>query len=481
MADHTDKAWERLDEARMSFDGRDIGVRASTDRTRPALNYDQCFVRDFALCAPAFLQRGDDAIVRQFLIATLELQKKEEALEAFVPRRGLMPASFRPELRNGRLMLEPDYGEESIARVTPVDSVFWWLLTLRAYTRVTGDRDLAGSAEFQEGIRAILQLALQGSFELFPTLLVPEGSFMIDRRMGVYGHPLEVQALFFAGLRCAGELLDDGNEWRVRAEERLRNLQHHVGEYYWLDRAGLDRRRKHEQDEYGEEVVNVFNVFPESIPDWVEDWIGDEGYYAGNVGPGRIDFRFFAHGNLLTVANGMCAPERRQRLMNLYERHWDVLVGTAPLRIVHPALEGEAWWVVTGADEKNRPWSYHNGGSWPCLLWSFSNAAVACGREDLLERAVASAEERLDADQWPEYYDGLENPRPGERARRWQSWSAGAYLHAKACLEDAAAAEPYLWPSDVEPEIAHTEPRHVGGEERSGERGVDGTDRLTSR
>ena len=461
MADLRDKAWKRLDEARMSFDGQDVGVRASTDGAHPALNYDQCFVRDFALCAPAFLQRGDDAIVRRFLIATLELQSKRDDLEAFTPRRGLMPASFRPERRDGRPVLEGDYGEESIARVTPVDSIFWWLLTLRAYTCLTGDRELAGSAKFQEGIRAILQLALVGSFELFPTLLVPEGSFMIDRRMGVYGHPLEVQALFFAGLRAAAELLDDGDEWREHARQRIRNLQHHVGEYYWLDREGLDRLHAHEQDEYGEEIVNVFNVFPDSIPDWVDDWIGEHGYYAGNLGPGRIDFRFFAHGNLLTIANGMCAPERRQRLLSLYERHWDVLVGDAPLRILYPALEGDAWRVITGADEKNRPWRYHNGGSWPCLLWAFATATVACGRNDLLARAVAAAEERLDEDQWPEYYEGLQNPRPGTRARRRQSWSAGAYLYAKACLEDAAAADPYLWPHDVEPEVPRREPREA--------------------
>lgn len=458
MADLGKKAWRRLDEARLSFEGRDIGVRASTDRTRPPLNYDQCFVRDFAVCAPAFLLRGDDAIVRRFLMATLALQSRYDGFEAFMPRHGLMPASFRPEQRDGRRWLEPDYGEESIARVTPVDSVFWWLLTLRAYTRATGDGTLAAREDVQTGIRSILQLTLRGSFELFPTLLVPEGSFMIDRRMGVYGNPLEVQALFFAGLRSAVELLEDGDAWKARAHERLRNLQHHVGTYYWLDREALEHLRAHQADEYGQEVVNVFNVFPESIPPWVDDWVGDDGYYAGNVGPGRIDFRCFAHGNLLTVANGMCAPERRQRLMRLYDRHWGVLVGTAPLRIVHPALEGDGWRVVTGADEKNRPWCYHNGGSWPCLLWAFATAAVACGRDDLLERALSAAEARLEADGWPEYYDGLERPRPGARARRCQSWSAGGYLYARACLEDAAAADPYLWPADIPPEPPRHEP-----------------------
>jgi len=42
---------------------------------------------------------------------------------------------------------------------------------------------------------------------MYPTLPVLDGSFMIDRRMGVGGHPLEIQVLFYAALRTAKELL----------------------------------------------------------------------------------------------------------------------------------------------------------------------------------------------------------------------------------------------------------------------------------
>ncbi|HKJ01670.1 MAG TPA: glycoside hydrolase 100 family protein, partial [Longimicrobiales bacterium] len=132
-----DRAWRLLQEARMDFDGRVVGIKASCDDRAPSLNYDQCFVRDFAVCAPAFLLRGEHGIVRDFLITTLSLQSKRQALEALEPREGLMPASFRPVQRDGATALEGDYGEESVARVTPVDSVFWWLLTLRAYCVVT--------------------------------------------------------------------------------------------------------------------------------------------------------------------------------------------------------------------------------------------------------------------------------------------------------------------------------------------------------
>ncbi|MDZ7779003.1 MAG: glycoside hydrolase 100 family protein [Gemmatimonadota bacterium] len=93
-------------------------------------------------------------------------------------------------------------------------------------------------------------------------------------------------------------------------------------------------------DQYGEAVGNVFNIYPESMPDWIEDWLPNDesGYFAGNVGPGRIDFRFFAQGNLMACFTGLATPAQRDGLMSLVETRWSELVGEAPLRIVYPAL-----------------------------------------------------------------------------------------------------------------------------------------------
>ena len=43
----------------------------------------------------------------------------------------------------------------------------------------------------------ILKLCLADGFDMFPTLLVTDGSCMIDRRMGIHGHPLEIQVFLF--------------------------------------------------------------------------------------------------------------------------------------------------------------------------------------------------------------------------------------------------------------------------------------------
>ncbi len=64
---------------------------------------------------------------------------------------------------------------------------------LRAYGKYSGDLSLQERVDVQTGIKMILKLCLADGFDMFPTLLVTDGSCMIDRRMGIHGHPLEFQ------------------------------------------------------------------------------------------------------------------------------------------------------------------------------------------------------------------------------------------------------------------------------------------------
>ncbi|HSH29404.1 MAG TPA: glycoside hydrolase 100 family protein, partial [Thiohalobacter sp.] len=87
-------------------------------------------------------------------------------------------------------------------------------------------------------------------------------------------------------------------------------------------------------------------------------------------------------------------------------------------------------------DPKNRPWSYHNGGNWPVLLWPLVAAAVKSGHGTLAERALSLAAGRLPRDHWPEYYDGMGGNLVGRRANLGQTWSAAALVLAERLLGD---------------------------------------------
>ena len=417
-----------------------MGTAAACDERVVAANYNECFVRDFVPSALVFLMNGKHDIVRNFLETVMRLGGHQHVMKGHKRSMGLLPASFHVVAENGKEEIQADFGDRAIGRVTPVDSAMWWMILLRAYVVASGDRAFAESDESQKCITSILELYLRERFESSPTLLVPDASFMIDRRMAVYGYPLEIQALYYGMLMTARELLIDNNQNKTTIENLKflsDSLKDHLRTYYWLDRQRLNEMHRFHSEEFGLDVVNVLNVYPESIPDWMDGWLdARSGFLVGNVGPGRIDFRFFALGNLLSILFGITSPAGSQSIMNLYQQHWDSLVGEMPVKLVYPALVGEKWRFSTGSDPKNVPYSYHNGGNWPVLVWPYVAAAIRTGRFELAEQALNLMTERLKKDNWPEYYDGRKGDLIGRRANFYQVWSATGLIIAHEIMEN---------------------------------------------
>lgn len=450
------QAWEALEKSILYYKGIPVGTLAAYDVSVEALNYDQCFVRDFVSSALLFLMKGKTEIVRNFLEVTLKLQPKERQLDAYKPGRGLIPASFKVILDQGQEYLEADFGEHAIARVTPVDSCLWWMLVLRAYIVAKKDFSLAYQPEFQQGIRLIMELCLVTRFDMYPTLLVPDGACMIDRRMGISGHPLEIQVLFYAALRAARELLIcRGNEDIVEEiDHRLPLLSAYIRQHYWIDIHRLNAIYRFKSEEYGKEAVNLFNIYVDSLPYYeLDKWLPKKGgYLGGNIGPSQLDSRFFSLGNLMAIISDLATEEQSQAIMTLIEERWEDLVGDMPMKICYPALENEEYRIVTGCDPKNIPWSYHNGGSWPVLMWILAAASVKTKRIDLGERAIEIAQARLCEDEWPEYYDGKKGRLMGKQARTYQTWTIAGFLLAKEMLNNPTHL-PLICFEEVSPEL----------------------------
>lgn len=176
-------------------------------------------------------------------------------------------------------------------------------------------------------------------------------------------------------LRCACALLKpdtEGKEFIDRISKRLHALSYHMRGYFWLDFQQLNDIYRYKTEEYSHTAVNKFNVIPDSIPDWVFEFMPTRGgYFIGNVSPARMDFRWFALGNCIAILSSLATPEQSIAIMDLIEARWEELVGEMPLKIAYPAIESHEWRIVTGCDPKNTRWSYHNGGSWPGLFLPF--------------------------------------------------------------------------------------------------------------
>lgn len=207
-------------------------------------------------------------------------------------------------------------------------------------------------------------------------------------------------------------LPEDGSSDLFRAlNSRLSALSYHVREHYWVDMRKLNEIYRYKTEEYSHDAVNKFNIYPEQIPLWLIDWMPNQGgYMLGNLQPAHMDFRFFSLGNLWAIVGSLATEDQSEEILNFIEAKWDDLIGTMPLKIAFPALEYDEWRITTGSDPKNtyellfiseefppfcrslfyfanhhciynlnlscRPWSYHNGGSWPTLLWQVSFISV---------------------------------------------------------------------------------------------------------
>lgn len=232
---------------------------------------------------------------------------------------------------------------------------------------------------------------------------------------------------------------------------RLGSFVFHIRYYYWLDLHQLNEIHRYQTESFGESVVNKFNIYPDSIPYWLTDWIPDRGgYLAGNLGAGKMDFRFFALGNLMAILSSLATDTQSEEIMHLIEQRWEDLIGRMPMKVCFPAVDSLAWQIITGSDPKNTPWSYHNGGSWPVLLWMLMAAAQKTGREDLGDRAVEITAMRLAEDEWPEYYDGKNGRLIGKSSRKFQTWTIAGFLLAKLLRENPSYLAYICFDEDTE-------------------------------
>lgn len=442
------------DQALVKLDGEFVGAlaaipkKSATNDGKKDLNYHEIFIRDNIPVMIYLLLDGKHEIVRHFLNTCLQLQSTE------FQTRGIFPTSFVE--KNGKLIA--DYGQRAIGRVCSVDATLWWSILAYIYVQRTGDRAWAVKSEVQLGLQRFLELILHPQFRDAPTLYVPDGAFMIDRPMDVWGNPLEIQVLLYGALISAAALIKIDLEEKSKSKldtftqsqihqfryaiAWVKRLRRYLLTHYWVNNKTIQVLRRRPTEQYGESITNEYNIQTETIPHWLQDWLGDQGgYLIGNIRTGRPDFRFFTLGNCLGAIFDIISPTQQRSLFHLFLRNRDRLFAQMPLRICHPPLESQDWRLITGFDRKNLPWCYHNAGHWPCLLWFFILAVLryeaSYGHltgdgsalvDPLLQQAYELLLQRLPQQKWAEYFDGPTGIWMGQQARINQTWTIAGFL-----------------------------------------------------
>lgn len=410
------------------------------------LNYTEVFIRDNVPSMLYFLVDDRPEIVRNFLDICLSLQSQQPQTA------GIFPTSFHVSPTK----LTADYGQRAIGRVVSVDATLWWLILAQVYCEWTQDWEWAGQERVQQGLKQFLRLILHPGFREAPTLHVPDGAFMIDRPLDVWGAPLEIQVLLYGALLSTTHLILQGRGPDIQADEQQQvaqsldlaiRLRRYLLKHYWLNSRIVQILRRRPTDLYGDQIVNEYNIRTETIPHWLQTWLGDQGgYLIGNVRTGRLDFRFFTLGNCLAAIFDLLPRPQQKALFHLIARNREELFAEMPLRICHPPLDDEDWRNKTGFDPKNKVWCYHNAGHWPCLFWFLviailrqesptdELAADSYAYHRLLKDGYETLLARLPEQQWAEYFDGPTGVWIGQEARAYQTWTITSLLLSEHLL-----------------------------------------------
>ncbi|MEB3350505.1 MAG: glycoside hydrolase 100 family protein [Cyanobacteriota bacterium] len=438
------RAQEHFERTLVQAAGQVVGSVAALEhpRSSDAANYGEVFLRDNVPVMVYLLLQGRYDVVRHFLTVCLDLQSST------YQTRGVFPTSFVEQ--DGQLIA--DYGQRSIGRITSVDASLWWPVLCWMYVRRSGDQSFGASQKVQRGVQLLLDLVLHPTFEGTPVLFVPDCAFMIDRPMDVWGAPLEVEVLLYGCLRSCCQLMELArrdnmsrllDQRLVLTRQWLHDLRSFLLKHYWVTSKTMQVLRRRPTEQYGEDQhENEFNVQPQVIPPWLQDWLENRGgYLIGNMRTGRPDFRFYSLGNALACLFGLLTAPQQRALFRLVLHNRQHLMAQMPMRICHPPLDREEWSNKTGSDPKNWPWSYHNGGHWPSLLW-YLGAAVLLHEQrhpeadvllmsqtrTMVEECYWSQLNQLPRQQWAEYFDGPTGTWVGQQARTYQTWTIVGFL-----------------------------------------------------
>ena len=118
------------------------------------------------------------------------------------------------------------------------------------------------------------------------------------------------------------------------------DLRQFLLKHYWVTSKTMQVLRRRPTEQKGENHhYNEFNVQPQVIPDWLQDWLSNRGgYMIGNMRTGRPDFRFYSLGNSQASLFGLLTAPQQRALLRLVLHNREHLMAQMPMRICHPPM-----------------------------------------------------------------------------------------------------------------------------------------------
>jgi sucrose-6F-phosphate phosphohydrolase len=370
------------------------------DTTGTDSNYRAVWARDGAITVIQSLFL-DDPVIREAQRATLV------TLLSRVSRVGQIPSNVHLDT------LQADYS--GVGRIASIDSGLWVIIAVYNYVQFTGDVGLL--REFAPALsKAMDWLAAHDSND-DGLLEIPEAGDWTD----LFGHSYNVlydETLWYRANVCFGRMLELLGD-RARAAEYLRQGQRIRGEIldsFW-PRTRLEPTT--------------------TAPSFTEQQfsLGDARYLLAQISPFGFSWRCDVWGNILAFLFNVLDVARAR---TAFEFMWGSGVSEPfPTRNLYPpvATGDPEWRPYFVVNFLNLPNHYHNGGIWPHIggMWvrfvhRLGMRALAC--RELVK--LAELNRRGIRGEW-EFNEWAHGTTGRPMGKRFQAWSAAAYL--RACQE----------------------------------------------
>lgn len=309
---------------------------------------------------------------------------------------------------------EPDYS--GVGGICSVDSGLWVIVAFYHYIRITQDFDML--ERYAPRLQRAMDWLSAHDSNNDGLLEIPEAGDWTD----LFGRSYNVlydEVLWYRANVCFGRLMEFRQKYKKAAEylSRSQFIRGEIlGKFWPSTRMRPEDRAK-------------FSFADQQLS------IGDAQFLISQVSPFSFSWRCDVFGNVLAFLTNVLDVERARTAFRFM---WGVGVNEPwPVTNLYPPVHSgdPDWRPYYTVNLLNLPHHYHNGGIWPFIGGMWVRFIYRLGLGDLALRELYRLAElnRLGKETEWEFNEWMHGKTGRPMGKRYQAWSAGAYL--RACHE----------------------------------------------
>ena len=380
-----------------------LGFSATTEKYN---NYYSVWARDHSICAIAAVLTKDKVLIDTAKKGILYLLRKQID-------HGQVPSYIEIENR------KKSYG--GLGSITSVDSNMWVVIAAAILYKRTKDRRFISDTNMLR-YKKLYRLLKAFDSNDCGLIEVPKAGDWADIFNRTH-HVLYDECLYYQALKDLLFLFKEGLE-RTDSAEIAKKIKKRIR---WLAKRKPRVKRK---------LNELFWFTKKSIPKVIYEYMiydkieeEDYHYYQSHLMPFKLHWhkRFDSFGNILALATKIADRRKRRKVIKHVLNN--NINKPFPIKSLYPPVlkKHKGWESIY--QEKEQPYTYHNGGIWPVIagFWIYVLKKNKYNKTALVELEILAKYLKKQRWKFNEYMHGKTGKPLG---RKYQAWSAAGYIIA---------------------------------------------------